>query len=128
MIIHLSKDVEQFVRDAVRAGLYASEDDVVNDAMERLRHQAPLPTPGTGLIGALRDDAEWLDEAVEHAMKVREERPWRLSHGEGPARFERELVSEQGLVGNWGGNWCQWWCQWCQFNFRLFTQILLWVE
>ncbi len=78
MTIHLSKDLEQFVHDAVRAGRYATEDDVVNDALERLRRQAPLPTPGMGSIGAMRDDAELLDQAVEYAMRVREERPWRL--------------------------------------------------
>jgi hypothetical protein len=38
--------------------------------------------PDLGLIGALRDDADLLDQAVEHAMRVREERPWRLSPGE----------------------------------------------
>jgi hypothetical protein len=37
---------------------------------------------GQGSIGAMRDDAELLDQAVEHAMKVREERPWRLTPGE----------------------------------------------
>jgi hypothetical protein len=36
------------------------------------------PDPGLGSIGALRDDADLLDQAVEHAMRVREERPWRL--------------------------------------------------
>ena len=33
MTIHLSKDLEQFVHDAVRAGLYAREDDVIRDAL-----------------------------------------------------------------------------------------------
>jgi|GEM_PF-1648848 len=32
-----------------------------------------------GSIGAMRDDADLLDAAVAHALKVREERPWRLS-------------------------------------------------
>lgn len=82
MTIHLSKDLEQFVHDAVRAGRYATEDDVIRDALERLRKLAPLPAPGAGSIGAMRDDAELLDRAVEHAMRVREERPWRLSPGE----------------------------------------------
>ena len=36
-------------------------------------------SPGLGSIGAMRDDAELLDQIVEHAMKVREERPWRLT-------------------------------------------------
>ena len=82
MTIHLSKELEQFVHDAIVAGRYATEDDVFDDALERLRRQTPLPTPGMGSIGAMRDDAELLDHAVEHAMKVREERPWRLSPGE----------------------------------------------
>jgi putative addiction module CopG family antidote len=82
MTIHLSKELEQFVQDAIRAGRYASEDEVFNDALERLRGQTHLPTPGMGSIGAMRDDAELLDQAVEHAMKVREERPGRLSPGE----------------------------------------------
>jgi Arc/MetJ-type ribon-helix-helix transcriptional regulator len=47
MTIHLSKELEQFVHDAVRAGRYASEDDVLSDALERLRRQTPLATPGS---------------------------------------------------------------------------------
>jgi hypothetical protein len=30
----------------------------------------------------MRDDADLLDQAVAHAMKLREERPWRLADGE----------------------------------------------
>ena len=41
MTIHLTKDLEQFVHDAVRAGQYASEDDVVDDAVDRLRRAIP---------------------------------------------------------------------------------------
>jgi putative addiction module CopG family antidote len=114
MIIHLPPDLERFVHDQVVAGRYASEEAVVRDALEQLRSHTPLPQPGTGsfgamrdanlldevaqditkglqspaprpgqgLIGALREDAEVLDQAVEHAMKVREERPWRLAPGE----------------------------------------------
>ena len=57
MSIHLSEELERFVRDQVEAGRYPSEDDVVRDALERLRRQAPLSLPGTGLgsIGAMRD-------------------------------------------------------------------------
>ena len=82
MTIHLSKELEQYVHDAIRAGRYATKGDVVTDALERLRRQAPLPMPGMGSIGAMRDDAELLDQAVEHAMRVREQRPWRLGPGE----------------------------------------------
>jgi putative addiction module CopG family antidote len=41
MTIHLSKDLEQFVHDAVRAGHYAREDDVIRDALNRLRQAMP---------------------------------------------------------------------------------------
>ena len=35
-----------------------------------------------GSIGAMREDAEFLDEIVASAMKARTEQPWRLSPGE----------------------------------------------
>ena len=41
MTIYLSKELEQFVHDAVRAGLYAREADVVNDALIRLKEAMP---------------------------------------------------------------------------------------
>jgi Arc/MetJ-type ribon-helix-helix transcriptional regulator len=48
MTIHLSKDLEQIVHDAVRAGLYAREDDVVRDALTRLKETMPqTPTVRT---------------------------------------------------------------------------------
>jgi Arc/MetJ-type ribon-helix-helix transcriptional regulator len=44
MTIHLSKDLQQFVHDAVRAGLYAREEDVVHDALIRLKQTMPKDT------------------------------------------------------------------------------------
>ncbi len=41
MTIRLSKDLEQIVHDAVRAGLYAREDDVIRDALTRLKESLP---------------------------------------------------------------------------------------
>jgi Arc/MetJ-type ribon-helix-helix transcriptional regulator len=41
MIIQLSKELELFVRDAVRGGRYASEDAVIRDALTRLRRDMP---------------------------------------------------------------------------------------
>jgi Arc/MetJ-type ribon-helix-helix transcriptional regulator len=41
MTIHLSRDMQRFVHDAVEAGHYASEAEVVNDALARLRHVMP---------------------------------------------------------------------------------------
>jgi Arc/MetJ-type ribon-helix-helix transcriptional regulator len=43
MTIHLSKDQERFVHNAVRAGLYTSEDAVVSDALDRLQQTLPKP-------------------------------------------------------------------------------------
>ena len=48
MTIHLSKDQEQFVNKAVRAGLYASENAVVSDALDRLRQTMPKPVRTSG--------------------------------------------------------------------------------
>ena len=41
MTIHLSKDLEKFVHDAVRDGLYAREDDVIRDALLLLKQSMP---------------------------------------------------------------------------------------
>jgi Arc/MetJ-type ribon-helix-helix transcriptional regulator len=43
MTIHLSKDQERFVHEAVRTGLYISENAVVSDALDRLRQTMPKP-------------------------------------------------------------------------------------
>ncbi len=47
----------------------------------KLATVAPQQPAGSdlGSIGAMRDDAELLDQAVAHAMKVREERPCSLA-------------------------------------------------
>src|SRR5208337_1686912 len=44
MTVHLSKDLEQIVHEAVRAGLYAREDDVIRDALIRLKQTMPGDT------------------------------------------------------------------------------------
>jgi len=48
MTISLPKDLERFVHDAVRAGHYAREDDVVLDALARLKQAVPadIAVPG----------------------------------------------------------------------------------
>ena len=80
MTIHLPKDVESSVLAEVDRGHFASIDEALAEAWRAFQRQRPKASQnqGLGLIGALRDDAELLDQAVEHAMKVREERPWRL--------------------------------------------------
>ena len=44
MTIHLSKDLEQIVHNAILGGLYAREDDVIRDALTRLEKTLPKPT------------------------------------------------------------------------------------
>ena len=88
MTIHLPSDLESSIQAAVQSGRFASVDEALAEAARLLlgeldRHSA-IDAPGNaknrgmGFIGALRDDADLLDQAVEHAMQVREERPWRL--------------------------------------------------
>jgi len=82
MTIHLPEDLERFVHEAVRAGRYAHEDDVIRDALEQLRTRTPTPTPGLGSIGAMRDDAELLDQITQDIMEGRRARTLRLSPDE----------------------------------------------
>jgi putative addiction module CopG family antidote len=74
MTIDLPAELEQFIHEQVQAGRYPSEQEVVRAALEQLRSRTPRPSPGPGSIGALREDAELLDQVVEHAMKLRERR------------------------------------------------------
>jgi hypothetical protein len=84
MTIHLPNDIELDILAAVQCGKFESVDAALAEAWREYRHnhRLPAPRPGQGLIGALREDAELLDQAVEHAMQVRESQPWRPSPGE----------------------------------------------
>ena len=82
MTIHLPEDLERFVHEAVCAGRDAHEDDVIRDALEQLRTRTPTPTPGLGSIGAMRDDAELLDQITQDIMEGRRTRTLRLSPDE----------------------------------------------
>jgi Arc/MetJ-type ribon-helix-helix transcriptional regulator len=84
MTIQLPTDVERDILAEVHSGHFASVDDALAKAWRSFQRHRPSPASasGQGLIGALRDDAELLDQVVEHAMKVREERPWRLAPSE----------------------------------------------
>jgi Arc/MetJ-type ribon-helix-helix transcriptional regulator len=48
MTIHLSKDLEKIVDDAVSLGLYASEADVIRDALIRLEQSMPNAAQTSG--------------------------------------------------------------------------------
>lgn len=84
MTVHLPQDLEGSIRSLVKDGRFASEDEAVAEAVRSylLQHPSPLAPPGPGSIGAMRDAADDLDAAVEHVMRVREQRPWRLTPGE----------------------------------------------
>ena len=85
MTIQLPEELEQAIRATVLSGEFASEEDAITEAVRsflRQRGARPARSSDQGAIGAMRDDAELLDQAVAHVMKVREERPWRLVEGE----------------------------------------------
>jgi Arc/MetJ-type ribon-helix-helix transcriptional regulator len=87
MTIHLPEDLERFVHEAVRAGRCTREEDVIRDALEQLRTRTPIATPGLGSIGAMRDDADLLDQVTQDIMESRPSRTLRLSADEsGPPR------------------------------------------
>jgi len=86
MEIHLPEELQCFVHDQVRTGRFPSADQVVRAALEQFKQAQRLaatvqPAPDPWL-GSMREDAELLDEIVEDAMRMREERPWRLPPGE----------------------------------------------
>lgn len=80
MTIHLPAELERFVHDQVRAGVYPSEDDVVRAALEQMRRHSPTPATAAavGSIGAMRDDADLLDQITRDAMESRRTRTMRL--------------------------------------------------
>jgi Arc/MetJ-type ribon-helix-helix transcriptional regulator len=87
MNVHLSEESRRFVADQVASGRYPSEDAVLEDALVRMRQQEPQPSaPGVPakdpILGMFRDDPELIDQIVAEAMRIREERPWRLPAGE----------------------------------------------
>ena len=85
MEIHLPEDLQRFVHDQVRTGRFPSEDQVVSEALRQFKQaqQPPAAQPAPDpWLGSMREDAGLLDEIVEDAMKIREERPWRLPPGE----------------------------------------------
>jgi putative addiction module CopG family antidote len=87
MNIRLSEQSRRFVADQVARGRYPSEDAVLEDALARMRrhepnHEAAKAADEDPILGMFRDDADLIDEVVDEAMKIREERPWRLPAGE----------------------------------------------
>ena len=82
MTIHLPADLELFVHEQVSSGQYSSGDDVVRAALERLRSHCTPDTAGLGSIGAMRDDADLLEEVTNDIMESRRSRTLRLTTDE----------------------------------------------
>jgi len=89
MTIHLPKDVESSIREAVVSGRFASMDDAMTEAAKLLLqklNQAKAPAvarpAADPLLGSMSDHAELMDQIVEDAMRNREQQPWRLNAGE----------------------------------------------
>jgi Arc/MetJ-type ribon-helix-helix transcriptional regulator len=92
MTIQLPPRLENPILAAVHSGRYASLDDAMTEAaamlVERLEMEQALTNPSGSepipdpVLGSMREDADLLDEIVEHAMKNRREQPWRLSPSE----------------------------------------------
>ena len=94
MTIHLPPHIENSIQAAIISGRYDSLDAAMTEAatllVQRLEQEqaqakpsaAANDTPPDPLFGTWRDDAELLDEIVDHAMKNRREQPWRSSSSE----------------------------------------------
>ena len=82
MNVHLSEESRRFVADQVAAGLYPSEEAVLEDALTRMREQqSPTPCDLTlendPLWGMFRDEPELMDQIVQDAMRDRRTVPLR---------------------------------------------------
>ncbi len=81
MTIHLPPELESSIRAEVLSGHFASEDDIVAAAVRdylRGKQKQATPQPGMGSIGAMRDDAELLDQVTQVIMQGRQTRTLRL--------------------------------------------------
>jgi Arc/MetJ-type ribon-helix-helix transcriptional regulator len=87
MTINLPVELESTIRSLVLGGRFASEDELVAEAVRWFLQHAdlkqqvalgPVIRPDS-FIGSMRDAADELDEIVASAMRDRREQPWRLS-------------------------------------------------
>ena len=85
MKIRLPEDLESSIRAEVLSGQFASEDELVVAAVRdflRRKHEPAPPEPGMGSIGAMRDDADLLDQVTQLIMQGRLTRTLRLAPDE----------------------------------------------
>jgi len=84
MTIHLPKELESSIEEAVHSGHFASLDAAMAEAarlllLELSRKPAPVrdSTADDPLLGLMRDDAALMDEIVADAYRHRREDKWR---------------------------------------------------
>jgi Arc/MetJ-type ribon-helix-helix transcriptional regulator len=82
MTINLPEDLESSMRAEVLNGHFASVDDLVAAAVraylqQRPQQQAASKAMGMGSIGAMRDDAELLEQITQGIMQSRATRTLR---------------------------------------------------
>lgn len=87
MNLHISEEARRFVTAEVSSGRYASEDDVIEDALRRMRRQQqPSQAGGTldddPLWGMFRDQPDLMDQIVRDAMRDRHTIPLRATGDE----------------------------------------------
>jgi Arc/MetJ-type ribon-helix-helix transcriptional regulator len=82
MTINLPPDIESSIQAAVQSGHFASIDVAMTQAasmlFERLKQGKTPPQSGMGSIGAMRDDAELLDQVTQTIIQGRQTRTLRL--------------------------------------------------
>jgi putative addiction module CopG family antidote len=99
MPIQLTEDLERFVDGAVRSGRYASRDDVIRDALIRLKLAVPEAAETGGQAADPGQEAKTLtkQEFQRHLVKIGliDEAP-----GAGPASgpSNEDLVDNQGEI------------------------------
>jgi putative addiction module CopG family antidote len=87
MDVHISEEARRFIAAEVASGRFASEDAVIDAALQRMRQQEQLPASGRTLDndplwGMFRDEPELIDQIVQDAMRDRRTVPLRVTGDE----------------------------------------------
>jgi Arc/MetJ-type ribon-helix-helix transcriptional regulator len=97
MTINLALDLASFVEDAVRTGRYESANDVVSDALIRLRQVLELTTAATDESGepVLQDKPLTKQVLQQHLVELGlVDEPTESSSGPPPIEDENEIISD----------------------------------
>jgi putative addiction module CopG family antidote len=87
MNILITEESRRFIKTQVSSGRYASEDEVVEDAIRRMREEEPLlrsngSLDNDPLWGMFRDEPQMIDQIVQDAMRDRQAIPLRVAADE----------------------------------------------